>query len=124
MRACMLAPTKIIAGLGMSLGIHVLQVAGPWLAAACYRWLGPGLLLPAGHGGNGLRVWQAAHGCSIALRAVLAAGAFHDNRAGVCDATSAAHFWLAAPQVPGTTGDYRTLFHRWASLHCLSLIVL
>lgn len=26
--ACMVAPTKIIAGLGMSLGIHVLQVPG------------------------------------------------------------------------------------------------
>ena len=28
LRACMVAPTKIIAGLGMSIGIHVLHVPG------------------------------------------------------------------------------------------------
>ena len=28
MRACMIAPTKIIAGLGMSLGMHYLTVPG------------------------------------------------------------------------------------------------
>jgi len=28
MKACMVAPTKIIAGLGMSLGMHLLEVPG------------------------------------------------------------------------------------------------
>lgn len=40
LRACMLAPTKIIAGLGMSLGISVLQASrGQRLCVAAGIWL-------------------------------------------------------------------------------------
>ena len=37
LRACMLAPTKIIAGLGMSLGITVLQASREGALQVCLR---------------------------------------------------------------------------------------
>ena len=120
MRACMLAPTKIIAGLGMSLGITVLQASGPssedQQAASLGGW--DKCLDIAVLQASGACNWDASaqlQTCASACT-LRAAPAPAIPRLARASGMSCSPGLSALLQVPGTTGDYRTLFHWCAAL--------